>query len=98
MFKVGDEVERIAFGDVPFARNWGCDPEAQRIGARATVIAVVEPMPGVFGLFFKEFSTVAPSGFAAESWRKVQRRDIGEWLKTSVGNTSKWDKTRKVSA
>lgn len=38
------------------------------------------------------------SGYSPNRFRKVQRRDIGEWLKTSVGNTSKWDKTRKVSA
>lgn len=40
------------------------------------------------------------TGFKAEWFRKVQRRDLQGWLSTSVGNTDKLDRRsrRKVSA
>lgn len=39
-------------------------------------------------------------GYAPDRFRKVQRRDLSAWLKTSVGNTDKLDKrqTKKVRA
>lgn len=37
-------------------------------------------------------------GRAASRFRKVQRRDLSAWLKTSVGNTDKLDKRQKAGA
>lgn len=37
-------------------------------------------------------------GFWAGRFRKVQRRDLIAWLKTSIDNTDKLDKRQKVKA
>lgn len=38
------------------------------------------------------------TGFFPGRFRKVQRRNLEEWLTQSVGNTDKLDKRRKVKA
>lgn len=37
-------------------------------------------------------------GHSAFRFRKVQRRDLTEWLSSSVGNTDKIDKRKRVKA
>lgn len=36
-------------------------------------------------------------GWAPSRFRKVQRRDLSAWLKTSIGDTDKLDKPRRAS-
>lgn len=40
---------------------------------------------------FREFTIVW--GYDASCFRKMQRRDLGEWLKTEVGNTDRIDRS-----
>lgn len=37
----------------------------------------------------------SPNGFGAYRFRKVQRRDLGAWLKTATKNTDKIDKSAR---
>lgn len=75
-FKPGDRVVRVRYREgAPFTSAWACDPAALLLGAEATVREVTQPIPGHFGIFFEEFWTEAPGGFAACCFRKVQRKN-----------------------
>lgn len=95
-FKVGDEVVcvdararpgRVWFKDVPVA------------GQVYTVVRVSffdgEP---VVGLSEIKNEHIGSTCYAASRFRKVQRRNLTEWLSSSVGNTDKIDKRKRVNA
>lgn len=104
-FKPGDEV--VLFRAIDYAPNVAA---SVTVGSTYTVRAVV---PGVRhgaevpGLVVIELEEADWGGFGGmrgayrpQYFRKVQRRDLSAWLKTSIGNTDKLDKrqTRKVPA
>lgn len=64
-------------------------------GVTYTVTQVATGEGGVVGVDLRECPTPKkpkPMLWAATCFRKVQRRDLSAWLKTSVGNTDKLDK------
>lgn len=103
-FKPGDEVEVvkvgpqsglfISVGQVHVIRE--VSPQRDQHGAIVSwddgevmgvrLVGVVAPKPN---------SVHKDAHFHPKLFRKVQRRDIGAWLKTAVGNTDKLDRSRR---
>jgi len=102
MFKVGDEV--VCVNDQPIDHDLAWTAVGLVSGKTYIVSGwIFHPISGAPHILVDGATNICNAlcveiGFRPIRFRKVQRRDIGEWLKTSVGNTSKWDKTRKVSA
>lgn len=86
-FKPGDEVEKIKWDEDP-------GPKSLPKGTQATV-AKITVLGRRIGLHLMQFAD-GGVGHDATNWRKVQRRDLSAWLKTSVGNTDKLDKRQKA--
>lgn len=92
-FKVGDEVTKI--DDAPWnnalqgAHRYG--PAYGQV-LRVVGIEIDDNRPW---LVFAEFKG---RRYNYTRFRKVQRRNIQEWLKQAVGNTDKLDKRQKVEA
>lgn len=94
-FKVGDEV--VYAGHIPpdYVKPWVPRPEKDRV----YVVGAV----GISGdqryvlIYPVGLEWISPSGvrggYIAKRWRKVQRRDLGEWLKTNVGDTDHIDRS-----
>lgn len=104
-FKPGDEVVCIGDGEwicdtVPWWRFWRRKATGPRVGV-VYVIAAIEACKKAVGLRLVGVKNPGPTGWwDAADFRKIQRRDLGEWLKTSISNTDRLDKrqTKKVRA
>lgn len=97
-FKPGDEV--VCINDRPWSNEHGMSgPNVPHIGPTYVVTGSShEPKSGDPFISLKGFGRL--NFWDAHCFRKVQRRDLTAWLKTSVGNTEKLDKrrTKKVRA
>lgn len=107
-FKPGDEVvcirsehgrEGMIF-TVAAVKNPG---DVSKVGPLSTTVEEpaiqLHELPWVEELEFTRSRTIALVwGYAADCFRKVQRRDLGEWLKTDVGNTDHIDRSVRERA
>lgn len=93
-FKPGDEVVCVDANQRDFR------PVNLTEGAVYKIAFVGWHQYGVFVRLVGVSASCGAPGFYASRFRKVQRRDLAAWLKTSVGNTDKLDKrqTKKVRA
>lgn len=101
-FKPGDEVVCVDAGLRPCRSRPTARPSGLVEGVVYTIRSVglsrfddVTPV-----IWLCETANARGQGYRADRFRKVQRRDLSAWLKTSVGNTDKLDKrqTKKVRA
>ena len=98
-FKVGDEVVCVdAEPDI-------VDPKANLLVEGQTYVVALMDVHPDFKVPVVAFRNVRVEGhpnkgygFSASRFRKVQRRNIQEWLSQSVGNTDKLDNRQKVGA
>lgn len=92
MFRVGDEVERFKDNGLPKEpMDTTGRPPIGHIG-RISEMGWCEA-----GLWIElDNWPVCPfTGLDPEEFRKVQRRNITQWLETKAGDTTKWDKSVK---
>ena len=104
-FKVGDEVVCIVehgwFTSAPawmFWRKFRPSRDAPQKGG-VYVVARVAKAPRVDNGcpdVFVELKSKPAAYWQANCFRKVQRRDLSEWLETSVPNTDKLDKSHRA--
>lgn len=86
-FKVGDEVV--------------CVDDSRMYGEliKGSVYVVRKVIPGyIYVHGYRSPTGSGLDGFWPDRFRKVQRRDMTEWLSCSVGNTDKIDKRKRVNA
>lgn len=105
-FKPGDEVVCVVPG------NWVKRAPKWMFWSRITPASWTGPRKGDHGVVIQLQIGIHPQSgreivlielnrwpglvFNAAAFRKVQRRDLSAWLKTSVGNTDKLDKRQKA--
>lgn len=95
-FKVGDEVVCVNAGRIDKALAWNPVIEGSKYTVSGIHMLKNEPhvtLSEVQNVFGGE-----DLGYRARRFRKVQRRDLTEWLSSSVGNTDKIDKRKRVNA
>lgn len=85
-FKPGDEVVYVGGGTNPELRQSGVKPNSVHTVKK---IAVIGGYPSVW-------IDAHDWWICSSSFRKVQRRNLTEWLNTSVGSTDKLDKRQKA--
>lgn len=87
MFKVGDKVVCV-------------DAEGTTALAQGNVYTVTCLTFGGLGVGLAETRPANPyaPGFWSDRFRKIQRRDLNEWLSTAVKHTDHIDKRTKVPA
>lgn len=95
-FKPGDEVMCVDAG-----LQWGVLACPLIKGAIYTVRGLVKTPAGDgsrVSVMVDVRSSHLTGAWSPHRFRKVQRRDLSAWLKTSIGNTDKLDKRQKVKA
>ena len=105
-FKVGDEVVCVWAG--PMASQWIAEGQIYTVRAvlpftDITGASVTSPYDGSrYGVRLEGVVAIKASGvegtFHVRYFRKVQRRNLQDWLSQSVGNTDKLDNRQKVGA
>lgn len=98
MFKVGDEVVCVDDGATSPQHVWLGDKPIK--GAVYTVRSVgISDLTLEPGIWLREIRNgTDDNAYRASRFRKVQRRDLTEWLSTAVKNTDHIDKRTKVPA
>lgn len=89
-FRVGEEVVYVG-GRAPLHRP--DQPSGLQVGSVHKIREIlIHPIYGDVGIKID----ARKNPIFASSFRRPQRRNLTEWLSTSIGNTDGLDKTRKV--
>lgn len=97
-FKVGDEVVCVDIGPGSNGVRLRSDLVIGSVYSVSGIWSDPRSRSGVVVSVEGVDCTTISGGFAADRFRKVQRRDLTEWLSSSVGNTDKIDKRKRVNA